>query len=80
VIATSLFAVCSLAFLTVFLLLAFLALVMHLITEAFPVSEKSLIPAMVRVDSIDPAMVAAITGTVATIIPGARVTMIEEEK
>jgi hypothetical protein len=80
VIATSLFAVCSLAFLTVFLLLAFLALVMHLITEAFPVSEKSLIPAMVRVDSIDPAMVAAITGSVAAIIPGARVTMIEEEK
>ena len=79
-IATSLFAVCSLAFLTVFLLLAFLALVMHLITEAFPVSEESLIPAMVRVDSIDPAMVAAITGSVATLIPGARVTMIEEER
>ena len=69
-IATSLFAACGLALLIVFLLLSFLALVMHLITEAFPPSD----------DVVDPAVVAAITGTVATLIPGARVTRIEEEK
>lgn len=69
-IATSLFAACGLALLTVFLLLSFLAVVMHLITEAFPESEAA----------IDPAVVAAISGTVATLIPGARVTRIEEKK
>ena len=69
-IATSLFAVCGLAFLIVFLLLSFLAVVMHLITEAFPEREVAL----------EPAMVAAISSTVATLIPGARVTRIEEEK
>ena len=69
-IATSLFSACGLAFLTVFVLLAFLAVVMHLITEAFPESE----------DAIDPAVIAAITGTVATLIPGARVTRIEEKR
>ena len=69
-IATSLFAACGLAFVTVFLLLAFLAVVMHLITEAFPEPDEA----------IDPALVAAITGTVATLIPGARVTRIEEER
>jgi len=70
VIATSLFAVCGLAFLIVFLLLSFLAVVMYLITEAFPEREAAL----------GPAMVAAISSTVATLIPGARVTRIEEEK
>ncbi len=69
-IATSLFAACGLALLTVFVLLAFLAVVMHLITEAFPESEET----------VDSAVVAAICGTVATLIPGARVTRIEEEK
>jgi hypothetical protein len=70
VIATSLFAACGLALLTVFVLLAFLAVVMHLITEAFPLKDEGL----------DSAIVAAISGTVAAIIPGARVTRIEEEK
>ena len=66
----NLFAVCSLAFLTVFALLAFLALAMHLITTAFP-------PVKAVLDS---AVVAAITNTVAALVPGARVTKIEEER
>ena len=69
-IATSLFAACGMAFLTVFLLLAFLAVVMRLITDAFPESD----------DAVDPAILAAISGTVATLMPGARVTRIEEER
>jgi hypothetical protein len=70
VVATSLFAVCGLAFLTVFLLLTFLAVVMHLITTSFPEGE----------DALEPAMVAAIASSVATLIPGARVVQIEEER
>lgn len=66
----NLFAVCSLAFLTVFALLAFLALAMHAITLAFP-------PAKAVLES---AVVAAVSSTVASLIPGARVTKIEEER
>jgi hypothetical protein len=66
----NLFAVCSLAFLTVFALLAFLALAMHLITAAFPPLKAVL----------DSAVVAAVSSTVASLIPGARVTKIEEER
>jgi hypothetical protein len=66
----NLFAVCSLAFLTVFALLAFLALAMHVITLSFPATKAVL----------DSAVVAAVTNTVAALIPGARVTKIEEER
>jgi hypothetical protein len=65
----NLFAVCGIAFGAVFLLLAFLAFAMHLITLFFPE----------RRAATDPAMVAAISSTVAALYPGACVTRIEEE-
>ena len=61
--------VCTIAFVSVFTLLAGLAVVMHLITVAFPE----------RRTAVDPTVTAAISTTVATLIPGARVTRIEEE-
>jgi hypothetical protein len=60
--------VCSLAFLTVFLLLAALALAMRAITILFPM----------RHDEDGAAIVAAIASSVAVISPGARVVRIEE--
>ena len=60
---------CSIAFLAVFVLLAFLAVVMQLIMAVFP--ERKAV--------LDSVMVAAIFSTVSTLIPGARVTRIEEE-
>ena len=61
--------ICLIAFVTVFLLLAVLALAMHLTTMLFP-------PPAAR---IDPTVVAAISTTVSTVWPGARLTKIEEE-
>jgi len=60
---------CVVAFVAVFVLLTFLAGVMHAITLLFPE----------RKSALDPTLVAAITGTVAAMVPGARVTRIEEE-
>jgi hypothetical protein len=60
---------CGIAFLAVFVLLSLLAGLMQLITALFP--ERR--PAM------DASLVAAITSTVATVLPGARVTTIEEQ-
>ena len=68
-IATGLFSVCGLALLVVFALLAFLALVMRLITEFFPEREAAL----------DSAVAAAVAAAVHSVYPGARVTKIEEE-
>jgi hypothetical protein len=65
----SILAACLLAFIVVFLLLAVLAAVMRVITSAFPE----------RRQGVDPAIVAAVTGTVAAVYPGARVVEIEEE-
>jgi hypothetical protein len=67
---TSLPAICSIAFTAVFALLAFLAVAMHFITLLFPDRESL----------IDPTLVAAISAAVATVLPGAKVTNIEEEK
>jgi hypothetical protein len=61
--------VCTIAFAAVFTLLTVLAAVMHLVTVVFPE----------RRAAIDPAVSAAISTTVATLFPGARVTRIEEE-
>lgn len=60
---------CGIAFLAVFLLLSLLAGLMQLITLIFPE----------RRPSTDPVLVAAITSSVAQLIPGARVTKIEEK-
>ncbi len=67
---TSLLLLCSTAFVSVFVLLAFLAVAMHLITVFFPE----------RRAAVDAVVSAAIATTVASIIPGARVTRIEEER
>ena len=66
---TTLFAACLTAMVAVFVLLGLLALTMELITALFPE----------RGPSVEPAIVAAITTTVASIFPGARVTRIEED-
>jgi len=62
--------VCAVAFTGVFTLLAVLAILMHLITVVFPE----------RRAAVDPVLTAAVSTTVATLFPGARVTRIEEEK
>jgi len=67
----SLLSVCAIAFTSVFALLAFLASAMHLITLLFPASQH---------EAVDPALVAAVSNTVATVFHGARVTNIEEVK
>jgi len=61
--------ICGISFLAVFLLLSLLALAMHMITLVFP--ERRI--------ATDAPVVAAITSTVASVYPGARVTRIEEE-
>ena len=65
----SILAACLLAFVVVFVLLAVLAAAMQLITTLFPS----------RRDRVDPAIVAAVSSTVATLVPGARVVEIEEK-
>ena len=65
----NLLAVCSLAFLVVFLLLSILALAQQWITNVFPE----------RIAAVDAVVVAAISTAVASVYPGARVSRIEEE-
>jgi hypothetical protein len=66
---TNLLIICGTAFLAVFVLLIVLAVIIRLITAAFPCP-----------DNEDDAMVAAaISAAVATAYPGARVTRIEEQ-
>lgn len=67
--AISILSACGVAFVAVFVLLSFLALVMHVLTLTFPQKQ-------VR---IDPMLIAAITSTVSSIYPGARVTRVEEK-
>lgn len=67
--APSLLLVCAVAFTVVFSVLALLAATMHVITILFPL----------RAPAPDSAVVAAISSTVAVLLPGARVTRIEEE-
>lgn len=68
--STELLVVCAAAFLAVFVVLAFLALSMRLISFVFP--ER-------KVES-DTALVAAVAATVQTLFPGAKVTKMEERK
>lgn len=66
----SLLAICTIAYSTCFVILGVLALVMHAITIVFPGSATA---------KTDAALIAAISSTVAAIIPDAQVTKIEEE-
>lgn len=61
--------VCLLAFGAVFVLLSFLAIVMRVLVALFPQRE----------DPGSAAVVAAISASVSTLFPGARVTRIEEK-
>ena len=65
----SLIAVCAIAFAVVFSVLGALAAAIGLMTALFPV----------RAPRIDGATVAAIASVVSSLVPGARVTRIEEE-
>jgi len=67
--AASLFSACLIALVAVFTLLGVLALIIELITTVFPE----------RRHVIDPVLAAAISTTVASVFPGARVTRIEED-
>ena len=69
-VSNELFLICCVAFLMVFAILAFLALVMRLIILAFP--EKAA--------ETNGAMIAALTSTLQTIFPQTKITKIEEEK
>lgn len=68
--APNLLNICTIAFAAVAILLSFLAITMHVITVLFPV----------RRGLLDPAVVAAISGVVASVVPGAHVSHIEEER
>lgn len=61
--------ICGAALLWVFCILLLLALLMRLIIRIFPAAEK---PG-------DPAVVAALTAVLQAILPGTKVTKIEEE-
>jgi hypothetical protein len=69
-LAIGLIGVCGLAFLVVFALLEFFALAIKLVMVLFP--EKA--------EEGGHALAAAISAAVATVLPGARVTRIEEER
>jgi hypothetical protein len=65
----TLFAVCNIAYMTCFVVLGVLALVMHVLTTAFPERSKG----------GDAAVIAAVSSTIAAFYPQAQVTKIEEE-
>ena len=67
--ATNLFSACLIALISVFSLLGSLAVIMEMTTVLFPDRERA----------VDPVLVAAISTTVASVYPSARVTRIEEE-
>jgi len=62
--------VCVSAFTAVFLLLALLALAMRFLIAVFPE----------RLAKADPALLAAISATVAAVFPGTKITRVEEER
>ncbi|OGL47641.1 MAG: hypothetical protein A2161_19895 [Candidatus Schekmanbacteria bacterium RBG_13_48_7] len=66
----SLFSICISAFIGVFVLLTFLAIVMRIIIVLFPEKEKG----------TDAAVIAALTTTMQSIFPGTKITKIEETK
>jgi Na+-transporting methylmalonyl-CoA/oxaloacetate decarboxylase gamma subunit len=69
----SLMVICGVAFLAVFFVLTFLAGVMRALTKLFPQLDAT-------PESIDPAIVTAITEGTKFTYPGMRVTVIEEIK
>ena len=60
--------ICISAYIAVFLLLAFLAIVMRVLTVVFPK----------RLEGLEPAIVAALTAAATYAFPGTKVTKVEE--
>jgi len=65
--------VCAVAGFAVLVVLSFLAGVIHVLNRLCPVPAEP-------VDTLDPAVVAAIAGAVQAAMPGTRVTGIEEQR
>jgi hypothetical protein len=63
--------ICLSAFVAVFFLLSFLAVVMRLLISAFPAAAE-------KIGGIDSATIAAITAAAAYAFPGTKVTKVEE--
>ena len=66
----SLLVICSSAFIAVFLLLTFLAIVMRLLMVIYPK----------KMDGLEPAIVAALTAAATYAFPGTKVTKVEEQR
>jgi Na+-transporting methylmalonyl-CoA/oxaloacetate decarboxylase gamma subunit len=73
----NLLVICISAFLAVFVLLAFLALVMRGLMALYP--ERALGPVSAPAGGIDAATLAAVAAATAFAFPGTRVTHVEEE-
>ena len=66
----NLLVICSSAFIAVFFLLSFLAVVMRLLMVVYPKTE----------DGLEPAIVAALTAAATYAFPGTRITKVEETR
>lgn len=66
----NLLVICSSAFIAVFFLLSFLAVVMRLLMVVYPKKE----------DGLEPAIVAALTAAANYAFPGTRITRVEETR
>ena len=67
---TDLLVTCAVAFVAVFILLAFLAFVMRILVIIFPETRPG----------TDAAVMAAVAATMSTVYPGTRITKVEEER
>lgn len=82
----NLLATCGVAFLVVFMLLALLAALMVGITSLFPGVEAAPAPrkrpraSSPATSNSDPVVIAAVTAAVSTLIPGAHVVRMEEDR
>ena len=68
-VSAELVLICGAAFLWVFLILSLLALMMRLLMRAFPGKERA----------TDPTVVAALASALGAVLPGTKVTKIEEK-
>ena len=69
--------ICVAAFCAVFVLLAFLALVMKILINVFPEKVAAVVPEQVR-DDFDAAMLAAVSASVSVVYPQTKITKVEQ--
>ena len=69
--------ICVAAFCAVFLLLAFLALVMKILINVFPEKAPAVVPEKVK-DDFDAAMLAAISASMSVVYPQTKITKVEQ--